>query len=91
MLDTIEGQGWLESIREPGKKWRVAYRFEITTETKIKSGVAGTEPVIRSSSLGTVHALDGNHIPQGEYRLDTDNGETLRLEYFDVWAIVPGA
>ena len=89
MLETIEGEGRLESIREPGKVWRVAYRFDITTTHQRKSGGAGAAVVRRSESRGTVRSLHGTPIPQGEYTLDTDDGEILRVDYSDVWAIVP--
>jgi len=88
MLETIEGEGRLESIREPGKVWRVAYRFDITTTHERKSGVAGAAVVVRSDSEGTVRSVDGTPIPQGEYRLHTDDGEILRIDNFDVWSIV---
>jgi hypothetical protein len=89
MVETIEGQGRLESIREPSKVWRVAYRFDITTTHKRKSGVAGVALVTRRESQGTVRALDDTPIPQGEYWLHADEGEILRLDNFDVWSTVP--
>jgi hypothetical protein len=88
MIDTIEGEGRLESIREPGKVWRVAYRFDITTTVQRKSGVAGATVVTRRDSRGWVRSLDGSPIPQGEYTLYAEDGEILRVDYFDVWAIV---
>ena len=48
MIETIEGEGRLESIREPDKVWRVAYRFDITTTHERKLGVAGAAVVRRS-------------------------------------------
>jgi len=88
MLETIEGKGRLESIREPGKIRQVTYRFDITTTHERKSGVAGSAVVRRSDSHGWVRSLDGTPIPQGEYTLYAEDGEILRVDYFDVWAIV---
>ena len=89
MVETIKGQGRLESIREPGKVRRVEYRFDITTTYERKSGAAGGALVARRESQGTVRALDGTPIPQGEYSLHADEGEILRVDNFDVWTIVP--
>jgi hypothetical protein len=90
MLETKKGKGRLESIREPGKVWQVEYHFDITTTHERKSGVAGAAVVVRRDSRGWVRSVDGTPIPQGEYTLYAEDGEILRVDYFDVWAIVGG-
>jgi hypothetical protein len=91
MVETLEGVGRLESIREPGKVWQVTYRFEITSTYSRKSvGGVGVR-VDRKWSEGTVASVDGTAIPQGEYTLHAEDGEILRVDYFDIWSIVPNA
>ena len=90
LVETVEGVGRLESIREPEKVWQVKYDFEVTTTHSRKSvGSVGLR-ADRKWSEGTVTSVDGTAIPQGEYTLHAEN-EILRLDYFDVWSIVPNA
>jgi hypothetical protein len=91
MVETLEGVGRLESIREPGKVWQVKYCFEVTTTHSRKSvGSVGLR-VDRKWSEGTVVSVDGTAIPQGEYTLHAQDGEILRVDNYDVWSIVPNA
>ena len=77
MIEQLEGVGRLESIREPGKIWQVKYRFEITTTHSRKSvGGVGVR-VDRKWSEGTVVSVDGTTIPQGEYTLYAQDGESI--------------
>jgi hypothetical protein len=89
MVETIEGKGRLESIREPGKTWEVEYHFDITTTVQRKSGVAGAAVTTKRDSSGWVRSSDGSPILQGEYTLYSEDGEILRVDYFDDWTIVP--
>jgi hypothetical protein len=92
MNEILEGIGRIESIREPGKFWRVKYRFEITTTHSRKSAGGVGVRVDRKWSEGTVASVDGTAIPQGEYRRHTQNDEEiLRVDNYDVWSIVPNA
>lgn len=91
MVETLEGIGRLESIREPGKFWQVKYRFEITSTYNRKSAGGVGVRVDRKWSEGTVVSVDGTPIPQGEYTLHAEDGEILRVDYFDIWSIVPKA
>jgi hypothetical protein len=92
MGEILEGVGRLESIRESGKFWEVNYHFEITSTYSRKSvGGVGLR-VNRKWSEGTVVAVDGSVIPQGEYHLYTQGDEEiLRVDHYDVWSIVPEA
>jgi hypothetical protein len=91
LVEIVEGVGRLESIREPEKVWQVKYRFEVTTTHSRKSvGSVGLR-ADRKWSEGTVISVDGTAIPQGEYTLHAEDGEVLRVDYFDVWSIVPNA
>jgi hypothetical protein len=89
MVETIKGKGRLESIREPGEVREVEYHFDITTTVQRKSGVAVAAVITKRDSNGWARSLDGSPIPQGEYTLYAEDGEILRVDYFDVWAIVP--
>ena len=91
MVETLEGTGRLESIREPGKFWQVKYRFEITSAYSRKSAGSVGVRVDRKWSDGTVASVDGTAMPQGEYTLHTEDGEILRVDNYDVWSIVPNA
>jgi hypothetical protein len=91
MIEPLEGVGRLESIREPGKVWQVKYRFEITTTHSRKSAGGVGVRVDRKWSEGTVASVDGTAIPQGEYTLHAQDGEILRVDYFDIWSIVQNA
>jgi len=91
MGEILEGVGRLESIREPGKFWQVKYRFEITSRYSQKSAGGVGLRVDRKWSEGTVASVDGTAIPQGEYTLYAQDGEILRVDYFDIWSIVPNA
>jgi hypothetical protein len=73
------------------KVWQVKYRFEITSTYSRKSvGSVGVR-VDRKWSEGTFESVDGKAIPQGEYTLHAQDGEILRVHYFDVWSIVRDA
>jgi hypothetical protein len=91
LVEVVEGVGRLESIREPEKVWQVKYHFEVTSTYSRKSvGSVGLRSE-RKWSEGTVASVDGTTIPQGEYRLHAQDEEILRVDYFDVWSIVPDA
>ena len=89
MDETVEGSGRLESIREPGKIWQVKYHFEIKSTYSPKTAGGVGVRVDRKWSDGTLASVDGTAIPQGEYTLHAEDGEILRVDYFDVWSIVP--
>lgn len=91
MTEILEGEGRLESIREPGKVWQVKYRFEVTSTYSQKSAGGVGVRVDRKWSEGTVVSVDGTAIPQGEYTLHAQDGEILRVDHYDVWSIVPNA
>ena len=91
IVEIVEGVGRLESIGEPEKVWQVKYRFEVTTmHRRMSVGSVGLR-TDRKWSEGTVISVDGTAIPQGEYTLHAEDGEILRVDYFDVWSIVPNA
>jgi hypothetical protein len=88
MIETIEGQGRLETITPPEKVWIVSYHFDITTKIVEKPGfskVAG-----KRDSTGTVRSLNGKPIPEGVYQLHAADGEILRVENagFGQWVIL---
>jgi hypothetical protein len=88
MVETIEGEGRLETITPPEKVWMVSYHFDITTNIVEKSGFPRVAS--KRDSTGTVRSLDGKPIPEGTYQLHAGDGEILRVENagFDQWAIV---
>lgn len=91
MVEPLEGTGRLEAVREPGKVWEVNYRFEVTTTHSRKSvGGVGVR-VDRKWSEGTVTAVDGSVIPDGEYTLHAEDGEIIQVDHFDgLWTIAGG-
>jgi hypothetical protein len=91
LVEIVEGVGRLESIREPGRVWQVKYRFEVTTTYSRKSVSSVGLRAERKWSEGTVTSVDGTAISEGEYTLHAEDGEILRVDYFDVWSIVPNA
>ena len=91
MNEILEGQGRLESIRDTTKVWQVRYRFEIVSNYSRKTaGGVGVRVDRKWSEGGTVEALDGTPIPEGEYTLHAEN-EILRVDHFDgMWTISGG-
>jgi len=92
MDEILEGQGRLESIRDRTKVWQVRYHFQIkSTYNRKTAGGVGVRVDRKWSEGGTVEALDGTPIPEGEYTLHTEDGEILRVDHFDgLWTISGG-
>ena len=90
MVETLEGEGILTSLETPSHGWKVKYRFSITTNTV---RTPGFPPVAsRSSSMGTVVALNGQSIPDGYYQLTAEDGEILRVKnIMGQWVILAPA
>ena len=85
--DTIRGEGQLEDWDRPTEKTQVAYEFEITTEISAAAGLSGV--TTRRHSTGKIHALDGEFIPQGFYRLYASDGEILKVKNLGAsWVIL---
>ena len=86
MIETLEGNGTLRR-QSPPAQWAVKYSFQITTRIVTR---AGFPPAMgKSHSSGTVDALNGEAIPQGEYQLEASDGEFLRVTNLGVtWAIL---
>ena len=78
MVETIEGEGRLETITPPEKVWMVSYRFDI--ETKIVEKPGFPRVASKRDTSGTVCSLDGKPIPEGTYQLHAADGEILRVE-----------
>jgi hypothetical protein len=88
MVETIEGEGRLETITPPEKVWMVSYRFDIATKIVEKPGFPRV--VSKRDSTGTVRSLDGKPIPEGTYQLHAADGEILRADNagFGQWVIL---
>ncbi len=88
MLETIEGQGRLETVDPPEKVWLVTYRFDITTNIVRKPGIAAIA-VGKSDSRGTVTSVDDKPIPVGTYMLRANDGTVMRVENLgDTWTLL---
>jgi hypothetical protein len=89
MHETLEGQGELENLEHPDKKWAVRYLFDIRTETTVeRPGLPSW--ATRKHSTGSVRPLVvGKAFPLGYYRLYTADGEILRVKNLgQAWAIL---
>ena len=75
--DNLKGEGRLISRSDQSKEYQVSYNFDITTDITEKPGFPRV--AAKSNSKGTVRALDGRYIPEGEYDLHCEN-EILRVK-----------
>ena len=88
MHETLEGQGELEDLEHPDKKWAVRYLFDIRTETTVERPSLPSW-AIRKHSTGYVRPLVGGAFPLGYYRLYTSDGEILRVKNLgQAWPIL---
>jgi hypothetical protein len=78
MLEVIEGKGRLEATTPPEKIWEVSYRFEFTTRIVKKPGLPRVAS--KGENRGVVESLDGKPIPEGDYQLQTEDGEILHVQ-----------
>jgi hypothetical protein len=78
MRESIEGQGNLEHLEHPDKKWVVRYLFLIATEFVERPGLPRV--AARKHSRGFVSSLAGEPLPQGHYRLYASDGEVLKVQ-----------
>jgi hypothetical protein len=88
MVETIEGEGRLETITPPEKVWMVSYHFDITTKIVERTGFPRVAS--KRDSTGCVNSLDDKPIPEGTYQLHAADGEILRVENagFGQWVIL---
>jgi hypothetical protein len=77
MRQTLEGEGTLRTATGTPAEWQVQYRFVIDTDVIVRRGF---EPAIeKSNSPGTVTALNGDSLPEGNYEL-TAQDEIIRVQ-----------
>jgi hypothetical protein len=87
MQETLEGTGKLRRIGFPLLEVEVTYRIEITTHVTHQPGFP---TITRKSSQGVVRAIANEHLPQGHYELETQDGETVKLQNIGTWHILTG-
>jgi len=87
MREEIEGRGELESWDSPGKRLQVSYKFVFSPVLITNRGVGRV--AARTDSKGWVKSLNGEAIPNGEYRLYA-GGEILKVENtgFGEWVVL---
>jgi hypothetical protein len=86
MQEEVEGVGQLEKWEHPDKKHEVQYQFRISTEIIARPGFP---PMTERRSKGTVQSVAGELLPEGEYRLYTDE-EILKVKNagLGIWVIL---
>ena len=85
MEETISGEGHLFTIELPETERLVQFDFQITTRKT--PGDLSTNPT--STSKGTVTALNKEPIPTGTYRLEAEDGLSLKVKNLGfTWTIL---
>ena len=87
MRETIEGQGELENLADPEKRWTVHYRFDITTKIVERPGLP--REAAHKQSTGRIRSAAGENFAPGYYRLYAAGGEVLNVQsYGNMWVIL---
>ena len=89
--EILEGTGKLRSNGTPPLEFDVTYRFDITMSVVTHVGMAGMASG-RRKSQGVITSVTNEFIPGGHYQLETENGETLRVNNLGInhWHIIGG-
>ena len=90
--DTVHGVtrgiGVLKSADERSQTYKVEFMFEIVTELISRAGDRWASSKVSGS--GKVRSLGGRNLPQGEYELETSDGEVLHIKNSPAgWTILP--
>ena len=87
--ETLEGTGKLRRIGIPPLAFDVTYHLDIITSVIAHPGIPAMVRG-RSRSQGTITSVTNEFIPGGEYDLETEDGETLRVKNLGVnhWHIL---